>query len=227
MRNARLIQDFRDTNYRPTRRTIADGLARLEQELGAKLDIGLCHLHVPHQPSGTALFATLWYRSYAGDDIIIAYPFSKGCRARTTSGARVNLSLDQLDGALIDEDANVLLSNGRSVRALEFDVLPHPKDFTDLEHAIVFLTVRFLEAEDIGFRYMPEPGLRGIDYSRMSELSVSNVKALARYIAAHIGKLPRGDEEPPLGPVSLNKIQNTLAMAGVRKVRGRKPKKAD
>jgi len=227
MRNARLIQDFRDTNYRPTRRTIADGLARLEQELGAKPDIGRCHLHVPHRPSGTALFATLWYRSYAGDDIIIAYPFSKACRARTTSGARVNLSLDQLDGALIDEDANVLLADGRSVHALEFDVLPHPKDFTDLEHAIVFLTVRFLEAEDIGFRYMPEPGLRGIDYSRMSELSVSNVKALARYIAAHIGKLPRGDEEPPLGPVSLNKIQNTLAMAGVRKVRGRKPKKAD
>src|SRR5262249_10510429 len=74
MRNARLIQDFRDTNYRPTRRTIADGLARLEQELGAKLDIGRCHLHVPHQSSGTALFATLWYQPHAGDDIIIAYP---------------------------------------------------------------------------------------------------------------------------------------------------------
>ena len=106
-------------------------------------------------------------------------------------------------------------------------MLPHPKDFTDLEHAIVFLTVRFLKAEGIGFRHMPEPGYWWIDYSRLSELSVSNVKALARYIAAHIGKLPRGDEEPPLGPVSLNKIQNTLAMAGVRKVRGRKPKKAD
>jgi len=38
--------------------------------------------------------------------------------------------------------------------------------------------------------------------------------------------LPRGNQEPALGPVSLNKIQNTLAMAGIRKVRGRKPKKA-
>ena len=53
---------------------------------------------------------------------------------------------------------------------------------------------------------------------------MSSVKELARYIDAHIGNLPRGDEKPPLGPVSLTKIQNTLAMAGVRKVRGRKPK---
>jgi hypothetical protein len=226
MRSARVILDFRDTNHRPTRRTIADGLARLEQELGAKLDIGRCHLHVPYQPSETALSAVLWHRSYAGDDTIIAYPFSKGCRARTTSGARVNLSLDQLDGALIDEDVNVLLSDGRSVHALEFDVLPHPKDFTDLEHAIIFLTVRFLKAQDIGFRYMPEPGYGWIDYTRLSELRVSNVKALARYIDAHIGNLPRGGDEPPFDPVQLNKIQKTLSMAGVRKVRGRKPKKA-
>jgi hypothetical protein len=86
MRNARLIQDFRDTNYRPTRRTIADGLARLEQELGANPDIGRCGLHVPHKTGGTAFFATLWYRSCTGDDIIIAYPSSRGCWARTTLG---------------------------------------------------------------------------------------------------------------------------------------------
>jgi hypothetical protein len=225
MRNPRVILDFRDTNHRPTRRTIADGLARLEQELGAKLDIGCCHLHVPYKPSETALFAALWHRSCAGDDIVIAYPFSKGCRARTTSGARVNLSLDQLDGALIDEDANVFLADGRSVHALEFDVLPHPK-FTDLEHAIVVLTVRFLKAQEICFRYMPDLRYGWIDYTRLSELSVSNVKALALYIDAHIGNLPRGGDEPPFDPVPLNKIQKTLSMAGVRKVRGRKPKKA-
>jgi hypothetical protein len=225
MRQARLIQDFRDRNYRPIRRSIADGLARLEQESGTKLDIGRCYLHVPRQPSNTALFATLRYRSEAGD-IDIAYPFSKGCRARTASGESINLSLDQLAGAIIHEDAKVLLADGRSVHALEFDPFPHPKDFTDLEHAIVFLTVRFLNEEDIGFRYIPETGYLWLDYSRMSELSVSNVKALARYIDAHIGNLPRRDEDPPLGPVSLAKIHNTLAMAGIRKVRGRKPKKA-
>ena len=113
MPDARLIQDFRDASYRPTRRTIADGLARLEQELGANPDIGRCHLHVPHQTGRSAFFATLWYRSFTGDDIIIAYPSSRGCRARTTLGVRIGLSLEQLDGALLDEDANVLL--GRPV----------------------------------------------------------------------------------------------------------------
>ena len=102
--------------------------------------------------------------------------------------------------------------------------MPHPKDFTDLEHAIVHLTIRFLNADHIGFRYIPEPGFWWIDYSRLRELCVQNVKELALYIDCHIGKLPRGDGEPPLGPVSLDKIQRTLSMAGIRKARGRKPK---
>jgi hypothetical protein len=224
MRNVRLIQSLRDENYRPTRRTIADGLDRLKQELGAEPKTGRCHLHVPHRPSGAASFAAIWFRADEGDDIIITYPFSKGCWALTTSGARIHLSLDQLDGALVDDHGNVHLGDDRYVRALEFDVLPHPKDFSDLEHAIVFLTVRFLEAEDIAFRCVPEAEYWFIDYGKLSELSVRNVKELARYINAHIGRLPHRAGDTPLGPVSLGKIQSTLAMAGIRKVRGRRPK---
>jgi hypothetical protein len=138
--------------------------------------------------------------------------------------ARTYLSLDELDGALLDDQGNVLLGDGRSVHALEFAVVPRPKDFTHLEHAIVFLTVRFLKAERIGFRCVPEAGYWGIDYGKLPGLSVKNVKELARYIDAHIGGLPRGAAEPPLGPVSLRKIQRTLDMAGIRKVRGRKPR---
>jgi hypothetical protein len=226
MRNVRLIQDFRDTDHRPTRRTLADGLMRLEQELGAKPEAGRCQLHVPSQSGVTAPFAAIWYRADEGDDIVIAYPFSSGCWAPTAMGVKTYLSLGQLDGALLDDEANVLLGDGRSFHALEFDVLPHPKDFTDLEHAIVLLTVRFLEAEDIGFRSVPEAEYRGIDYGRLPELSVRNVKELARYIDSHIRSLPRLAGEPPLGPVSLGKVQSTLSRAGIRKVRGRKPKMA-
>ena len=109
MRNVRLIQSLRDENYRPTRRTIADGLDRLKQELGAEPKTGRCHLHVPHRPSGAASFAAIWFRADQGDDIIITYPFSKGCWALTTSGARIHLSLDQLDGALVDDHGNVFI----------------------------------------------------------------------------------------------------------------------
>ena len=87
------------------------------------------------------------------------------------------------------------------------------------------MTVRFLKAEAACFRCVgPEVGYWGIDYSRVPELSVSNVKELARYIDAHIGSLARGPGDPPFGPVPLAKIQSTLALAGIRKVRGRKPK---
>ena len=158
---------------------------------------------------------------------MIAYPWSKGCWARTTSGARIYFSLNELDGAPLDEDGNVFLGDGRSIHALEFDVLPYPQDFTDLEDAIVFLTVRFLKAESACFRCVaPEVGYWAIDYSRVPELRVRNVKELARYIDAYIGSLPRGSGNPPFGPVPLAKIQSTLALAGIQKVRGRKPKMA-
>jgi hypothetical protein len=88
------------------------------------------------------------------------------------------------------------------------------------------LTVRFLKAEAACFRCVaPEVGYWAIDYSRVPELSVRNVKELARYIDAHIGGLlPRGADEPPLDPVSLRTIQRTLDMGGIRKARGRKPR---
>jgi hypothetical protein len=226
MRKVRLIQNFRNEHYRPTRRTIADGLAMLERELGAKAEAGRCHLYVPRSPDGRAQFAAIWFRPTDGDDLVITYPSSKGCWARTSSGATVYFSLDQLDGALLDEEGNVTLGDGRSLHALEFDVLPHPQDFTDLEHAIVLLTVRLLNAEATCIRCVPEAGYWWIDYSRLREISVRNVKELALYIDAQITLACRETGSPPLGPIPLAKIQNTLSLAGIRKVRGRKPKMA-
>ena len=177
--------------------------------------------------SGSARFAAIWYRPTEGDGIVITYPWSKGCWARTAAGTEIYLSLNELDGAVLDEDGNVFLDDGRSIHALEFDVLPPPREFTDLEHAIVLLTVQFLKAETTCFRcVVPEVGYWAVDYSRVPELSVHNVKELARHIDAHIGNLPRGVGDAPLGPVSLAKIRSTLALAGIRKVRGRKPKMA-
>lgn len=225
MRNARLIQDFRDKDYRPTRRTLADGLWRLEQELKASRQTGRWHVRVPHETSRDPLFAAIWFRADEGDDLVVAYPFSKGCRAITESGQEAYLALADLDGAVPhDEEDRLLLKDGRILRALEFDIFPHPRDFNDLEHAIVYLTVRFLNADHIGFCYIPEPGFWWIDYSRLHELCVQNVKELALHINAHIGRLPRPAGEAPLGPVSLEKIRDTLSVAGIRKARGRKPK---
>jgi hypothetical protein len=222
----KIVLDFRDKNYRPIRRTIADGMTALELELGAKPETGCCYIHVPPQPSRSAQFVLIWFRPTDDDEVLIGYPLSKGCWANSSSGVRMYFSLHELDGALLDEEGNVSLGDGRSLHAVEFDVFPHPEDFTDLEHAIILLTVRFLNAEATCIRCVAEAGYRWIDYSSVRELSVRNVKELARYIDAQINRCRCETGYPPLDPIPLDKIQSTLTLAGIQKVRGRKPKMA-
>jgi hypothetical protein len=147
MRDARLILDYRDRHHRPTRCTIADGLAKLEQELGSRPPVGHCYLHVPSQVGQPAQFAAICFEPEEGQGIMIPFPFSKGCRARTSLEASIYLSLDELDGARCDQYGNVDLRDGRSLHAVSFDIVPLPKDFTELEHAIVLLAIRFLGSE--------------------------------------------------------------------------------
>jgi hypothetical protein len=172
------------------------------------------------QPGRPAKFAAIWFSPEEGEDIVIAYPFSKGCWAQTTLKVRVHLTLDELHGARLDQDGNVDLCDGRSVHALKFDALPFPKDFSDLEHAIVILTVCHLNAQDKCFKHWPGIPFRSIDYSSLRQLRVKSVKKLAEYIDERIGNLLGA---PSPGRVSLRKIQNTLNRAGIRKVRGRRP----
>ncbi len=225
MRDAQLILDFRDDGYRATRRTLADGLARLEQELETRSRTGRWRLHVPRASSPDPLSVAIWFEAEEGADVVIAYPFSKGSWGITDAGQKIYLTLTELHGAVpLNEYGELFLKDGRVLRSLEFDILPHPKDFTDLEHAIVGLTVRYLQAEEIAFRYIPEVGWWWIDYNRLYELRVRNVKELGLYINTRIGTLPRNSGKPSFGPVSVDKIQTTLSLAGIRKARGRKPK---
>ena len=134
------------------------------------------------------------------------------------------MSLDELDGARCDQDGNVDLRDGRSVHAVSFDIVPLPKDFSDLEHAIVLLAICFLGSEGDCIRQCPETGVRGIDYSTVPQLVVNNVKELARYIDANIGKLLDASGKPLQARVPLRTIHRTLDVAGIRKSRGRRTK---
>jgi hypothetical protein len=224
MRDARLILDFRDRHHRPTRCTIADGLAKLEQELGGKPRVGNCYLHAPSWRGRPPQFAAIVFEPEEGQGIVISFPFSKGCRARTSLGAPTYLSLDQLDGARCDQFGNVDLRDGRSIHTVSFDAVQLPKDFCDLEHAIVLLTIRFLGSEGYCIRQCPVTRVRWIDYSTMPRLVVNNVKALARYIDANIGALLNAPGNPARPRIPLRTIQRTLDVAGIRKSRGRRPR---
>lgn len=225
MRDAGLILDCRNRHQRPTRCTIADGLAKLQQELGNRPPVGHCYLHAPSRLGQPAQFAAICFEPEEGQGIVIPFPFSKGCRARTSLEASIYLSLDELDGARCDQDGNVDLRDGRSVHAVSFDIVPLPKDFSDLEHAIVLLAIRFLGSEGDCIRQCPETGVRGIDYSTVLQLVVNNVKELARYIDANIGKLLDASGKPlQAHVVPLRTIHRTLDVAGIRKSRGRRTK---
>jgi hypothetical protein len=217
MRDARLILDCRNRQQRPTRCTIADGLAKLQQELGNRPLVGHCYLHAPSRLGQPAQFAAICFEPEEGQGIVIPFPFSKGCRARTSLEASIYLSLDELDGARCDRDGNVDLRDGRSVHAVSFDIVPLPQDFSDLEHAIVLLTIRFLGSEGDCIRQCPETGVRGIDYSTVPQLVVKNVKELARYIDANIGKLLDASGKPLQARAPLRTIHRTLDVAGIGK----------
>ena len=132
------------------------------------------------------------------------------------------LSLDELDGARCDQDGNVDLRDGRSVHAVSFDIVPLSRDFSDLEHAIVLLAIRFSGSRGDCIRQCPETGVRGIDYSTVPQLVVNNVKDLARYIDANIGELLDASGKPLQTHVPLRQIHRTLDVAGIRKSRGRR-----
>jgi hypothetical protein len=219
----RLIQESRDASYRPIIRTIADALNKLD-ELGFPLESSRGQIRAPSQAGKPAFFAGLSFRNGEQGEIIIAFPISKGCWAKTTRGVQTYLTLEKLDGAEVDGDGNVSLRDGTSIYAVRFDTLTLPFELTETEHAIVFLTVCFLKEEKTCLYYAPEVGYAGVDFSKLHTLQIKNVKELCRFINAHIQSLSRGEGNPAFQQVPLAAVQRTLNIAGIQKTRGRKPR---
>lgn len=213
-----------DDDCRPIVSNVAEALEKLSS-LGCDLEASRCWLEVPASAVGkTALVARLVFLAADGDEIRIDLPMLQGCRARTTQGAPIYLQLEAFDQAEVDARGNVLLRDGRSVHAVNFDTVRFPEPWTDLEEAIIWLTIRAFKAEHIFLRR--HFGWVGIDYGILHIMQEPNVKDLARYINEHIGQLPRAMGKSPFGFVPTSKIQRTLDIAGIGKVRGRRKRDA-
>lgn len=109
------------------------------------------------------------------------------------------------------------------MHAVDFDTIKFPA-WTDLEEAIIWLTIRAFKAEHMFLRRRRR--VIGIDYGILHIMREPNVKELAIFINEHIGTLPRANGKPPFGFVPTATIQRTLDLAGIGKVRGRKRRKA-
>lgn len=215
---AQLILDFRDDRNRPAIRTIAEALEKLRKR-GHNVEKGTCEILAPYRDGQPTHVAGLAFTTADGEKHVLALPSLRGCWVTTTLGERHYLTLDKLDGAHVDGEANVHLADDSWVRGVTFDVLRIPLDWSDLEHAIVCLTIRYCEA-DFCIKEIWS-GIRGVDYSTLHGVRVDNVKELCRFINARIGQLPRAPGEPPFAAVTPAKVHRTLDMAGIRKVRGR------
>ena len=118
---------------------------------------------------------------------------------------------------------------------LKFDLVSVPP-WTDLDEAIVWLTIKAFQAEHIFLRryFLTRPSENepaffrrvGIDYGILHTLREPNVKDLTRYINKHIGALPREGGKAPFESVAISRVQRTLNIAGIGKVRGHNQKRA-
>lgn len=206
-----------DDACQPLINNIAEALYKLAL-LDCDLEKGRCWIEVPSQ-SEDAAFSFLFFSAPDGNQIRVDFPLSQRCRAISTLGAPRYLPLRAFDHAEVDSQGNVLLQDGTSVHAVNFEPVTFPK-WTDRQEAIIWLTIRAFRAEHIFLRRHEH--VVGIDYSNLHILHEPNVKELTRYINAHIGELPRRDGKPRFGCVSIEEVQRTLSIAGVQKVRGPK-----
>jgi hypothetical protein len=216
-----IIQGWDDA-CQPTIKSIAEALEKLSS-LGCDLEAGRCWITVPPSaPSKPALVARFFYAAANGDEIRIDLPTLQGCRARTTRGAPIYFPLEDFDQAKVDPLGNVSLRDGSSVHAVNFDTVDFPA-WTHLDEAIVWLTIRAFKAEHIFLRRQCRWG--GIDYGILHIMREPNVKELALYINEHIGQLEPAPGKPPFGFVPVSRIRRTLEIAGIGKVRGRRPRR--
>jgi hypothetical protein len=218
-------------------RNLAEVLETLSR-YGCDLEAGRLWFEVPPTMSPPALVARLLFSATRDNIIDVQFdlPMFHGVKARTTLGAPRNLPVEALEGAKPDSLGNVTLADGTSIHAVNFDLVEFPGPWTDLDEAIIWLTIRafgkpglflrrhffFRRAEDKPRRYR----WVGIDYGLLHTMRVPNVKILTRYINAHIGKLPRKGGLPRFAPVPISRVRQTLSIAGVGKVRGHKRRQA-
>ena len=224
---ARIVSDPRDSTPRPATRSIADAIAILIR-LGEMGPGSRAQLVASKSDSCRSYFSALSFKSLKGDQVYFALPISKRWHCTDTGGLRISVQPDHLHNASVDEDGNIELRDGGFVRALTFDVLHCHFDLPELEEAIVYLTIRYLGAEEKTIRVLPrirdaagKPCILGIDYAKLPELCVPSVKVLTRYINGHLGKVPRKNGATPFNKVSVAAVHRTLDLVGIRKNRGR------
>ena len=209
-----LLPHLKVHDGRKTMRSMADALQKLT-ELGVLGDgqnaqVKVSEISFPDRKTSSGVVSVVAPLRPDGSGWAIWMPSSSRFKALDTMGIRRTYGIGLLDNAFSDRDGNVDLGGGQFLHTVEFVPTPFYR-FTDLQHAIVYFALKFLQVED-QCTFSPYgdlwPSAKSLDYIEISKLKVRNIKALIYYIEKRLR-------------VSPHTIEATLRRAGMKFPRSR------
>jgi hypothetical protein len=200
---------------RTLRRTIADAIEILRQDVGfkdtdrARIQVG--GLRLPSQETVGlvhVLFDSLDERTF-----IVSLPTSGEFRAKRLGYSKADIfDIFELDDAIVDGNCAIRLRDGTVVRAVEVVPALLPHKVTEMDLSIVHQTIELVGAKDeTRYRFPADLKLPadGLDCSTLP--SLQDRIPLLKLIKAHIE-----DHEPSLKGISEQQISDSLQKFGMR-----------
>lgn len=201
---------------RESRRTLADAIEvfrcqpRFTEEMRAQIRIG--HLRLPWGKK-TGLVQVICEEQ----GLAVSLPScTRFYGTRTLGSCRQRFKISRLDGAIVDSECNVRLSDGTHLHNVE--VLPTAIRIQDShrERRIVALTIQFIGADDQCYRPLHEkalPDLKFLDYRTLPDLKLPPLRAIVGHIVT---------VDPTFSDRSRQTIANALRRSGMRLPRSRR-----
>ena len=203
---------------RKSMRSVADALEALHRARRLKNDspaqIRVCPIQLP---SGHVTYIVIVVSRAFDDEPTwgVALPTSTSFSAKTSAGDLSTFETSRLDRAWVDNDGKVELSDGTSLYAVTVVPTVMPRELTELQKRIVYLTIKFIGAEATEYPSgLPvAEDLECLDYSTLYGWDIPPLEEIADYIAEHDWTLRK---------LSRQTIANALSACGMRRPSSRR-----
>jgi hypothetical protein len=132
---------------------------------------------------------------------------------RTMAPGPEHFNISRLEGAIVDSNGNVELSDGTYLHKVHVVPTAISSKVTEMEALIVHLVVACVAAQDKCYRYLHEtalPGMKFLDYSTLPGLELPTLKGIYRYV------IERTEKSPQLPRVSRQTVARVLNKCGMR-----------
>ncbi len=205
---------------RNSRRTMADAVEVLREQAGFgendRAEICIALLKLP-SAEVVGLVQIMFEPKTASKAYVVSLPTAKQFKAyRSKRRQHERFDIAKLHDAVLKGNGNVVLSDGRSIRAVEMIAAHLPLEPTELDWCIVRNTLAIIEADrcyrPLGYGLPPHlhemvADIQFLDCSRLAGLNLPPLKVIAYDIRAR---------DRALKDVSDQKIADALRKFGIR-----------